>query len=212
MTSLASIGRIGAAVVLLTGSLMVGHLALPGRAFACYCAPPETVAAYRTDADVVIVSGTVLDLGPARGEFGIERVFKGPVPAQVMPIVVDTSSCGLFLKVGTSMVIAAHLRNGALEPSVCMSFARIPSPDADLLIADAEAVFGGAQPPPNSPNEPAQPNAPVAPTVQPAAPATTTAADDPMGVAMALLGLAVAVSVVLFGGLAWFLRRRRMAS
>jgi hypothetical protein len=106
--------------------------------------------------------------------------------------------------------VAAHLKNGALEPSVCMSFARIPSPDADLLIADAVAVFGDAQAPPGGSNEPVDPNAPLDPTPEPAMPATTT--DDPMRVAVALVGLAVAVAAALFGALSWLVRRRRAAT
>ena len=211
MRRLATIGRVGASVVLLAGSLMIGRLALPGRAFACYCAPPETVAAYRTDADVVIVAGTVRELGPARGQFAIEQVFKGAVAAAVLPIIVDTSSCGLFLKDGTRMVLAAHLENGALQPSVCMSAARIPSAEADSLIADAVAVFGGGQPPPGGADDLGEPNAPLAPTAQPAAPAPAAGTDDSMVVAAVLVGLAGAFTLLLFGGLAWLLRRRRVA-
>jgi hypothetical protein len=189
------------AAALLVATLAGRDLAAPRAMVACSCAPwPESLAAFRTDENVRILLGTVVALTGERGTFGIERVFKGPVPGPAMAIDGgDAAMCGLGLKLGARMIVAAWTEGNVLQPSSCMPAAILPSPEGDAMLADAEASSGGLAPPPAAPAEP---------TTQPA---DAPAAPGPVSAGLALplaIGGAIVVAVLLFGGLILVARRR----
>ena len=187
--------RIGLALLLSLGTIWVTQLSAPTIARACSCVPwPETVAAYRTDANVLVLAGTVVALEGQNGMFGIERVFKGPVPAVAMPIVGGNDAmCGLSLKLGDRLVLAAWVEDGVLQPSSCMPSAQLASPEGDALLADAEAAYGSGVSPPGEDAPPADP-----------APGPANGLALPL-----ILGAVLAVVVLLFGAVAVLVRRGR---
>jgi hypothetical protein len=193
MNRLARLARVALAVFLAATALWVGDLAAPSSTRACSCVPwPETLAAYRTDESILILSGTVVALNGQRGVFGIEQVFKGPVPGPQMPIDSgDLGMCGLGLEVGARLVMAAFVDQGVLHPSICTPHAFVPSPEAEAMLADAQRSYGGAGPPPGPTNPPAVP---------------TPAADIALPL---VLGAVLAVVVLLFGAIALLVRRGR---
>lgn len=192
------LGRVLVATAVLVGVLAARDVGAPSTTSACSCVPwPESVAAYRTDAQVRVLSGTVVTLAGERGTFAIERVFKGPVPGPVMAIDGgEPGMCGLGLKVGLRLVMATWTDGDVLQPSSCMPSAVLPSPEGNALLADAEASYGGLAPP-----DPAPVDATTPPVASPG-PAT---ADLALPLA---IGAAVAVTVLLFGGLIVLSRRR----
>jgi hypothetical protein len=182
------------------GSIWLAQLAAPQVVRACSCMPwPESLAAYRTDENVVVLAGTVVAANGQRGMFGIERVFKGPVPGAQMPIEGgDPAMCGIGLKLGAKLVMAAFVDQGVLHPSSCTLHAFLPSPEGDVMLADAEESYGGgAGPPP----------APADPTAAPAPPSSPTPAG---GLALPIaLGGVLLLALALFGGIALVARKRR---
>ena len=183
--------------ILLVATLAVRDLTAPRTMVACSCVPwPETVAAYRTDANVRILSGTVVALTGERGMFAIEHVFKGPVSGPAMPIEGgDGAMCGLSLELGMRMVMAAWTEGDVLMPSSCMPLAKLPSSEGDALLADAARSYGGVAPPDGAPVDP------TTPPVESPGPAST-------GLALPLaIGGAVVAALLLFGGLIVLSRR-----
>lgn len=204
------VSRLGMAVALGVASLVTTKAATPGNVFACYCVAPETVAAYRTDADIVIVAGT---LTGAR-TFRVERVYKGPVRLGPNDILVDTSSCGFPMKDGERWIIAARVFKGELRPSICDSRARVGGPGAAALLADIESAYG-PQAPLEAPADadpgavvdpgPAEPTAAAASTPQTASP-TVTRQEIALPV---ILATAIVLVVLLFASVAMVTRRGR---
>lgn len=196
--------RVAVLAALFAAALFGARAARPADVFACYCTVPETVAAYRTDADVVIVAGTLTDVAT----FRVERIYRGPIALGPARIWVDTSSCGFPMKVDERWVMAARLFNGQLRPDICTSHARVGTPAGEALLADIAAVYGAQAPLGEDPPAPTAPvvAAPIEPTpaaasAQPASPATTD-------VALPLaIGGAVVAALLLFGGLIVLSRR-----
>lgn len=191
------IARVAMATIFLVAMLATRDLAAPRTMAACSCVPwPETLAAYRTDANVRILSGTVVALAGQRGTFAIERVFKGPVSGPALPIEGgDGAMCGLHLELGMRMIMAAWTDGDLLQPSSCMPSAILPSPEGDALLADAARSYGGVAPPGGAPVDP------TTPPVESPGPAST-------GLALPIaIGGAVVAALLLFGGLIVLSRR-----
>ena len=180
---------------------------MPGNVLACYCTVPETVAAYRTDANIVIVAGTLVDVAT----FRVERIYRGPIALGPSRIWVDTSSCGFPMQVDERWVMAARLFNGQLRPDICTSHARVGTPAGDALFADIAAVYGAQAPlgeAPPAPTAPAVPAAidpmPVAKSAEPASPADV----ERILALPAVLGVVLAVVLMLFAIIVVVVRRR----
>lgn len=211
--SVKRVGRLTRAamtIALGVAGLLGAKAAAPGNVFACYCTVPETVRAYATDADIVIVAGTLV----ASDTFRVERVYRGSIAVGGNPIVVDTSSCGFPMQEAERWVMAARVVRGALRPDLCTSHARVGSTGADALLADIESVYGAQAPlgtDPAGPSAAVQP-APVDPTpLATSAPPPSPTSPDRELVLPIILGALFVLVLLLFGVVAFVARRTKAA-
>lgn len=160
MRSLAAMGRVCAAVILLGGALLTTQLSVPGAAVACTCKRPDGVAKVAGNPEIVVVAGTIAAIELANGPFGpqtaaqltVLRVFQGqllPGPMQIRSG--NGADCIPTFETGWNVVLTATLVEGRLEPVPCGHFGLLTTPEGQALLQQFEAAFGqGAGPPPAS--------------------------------------------------------------
>ena len=199
--------RVAIAVGFGIAALFGARATTPGNVFACYCVAPDSVAEYRTQPEIAIVAGTLIDAST----FRVERLYRGPVAVGANPILVDSSSCGFPMQKGERWILAARVFKGELRPSIC-DLNRVGTEGGDALLADIAAVFGA--------QEPLGDDSPVAtdpgiPAPGPASAAATFAppaspADVQRELALpVILASVVVVTLLLFGAIAVVARRSR---
>ena len=201
--------RLALVAVVAAGSLWVTELATPRGAFACSCMELDRDAIGKLGADpaIVVFVGTIIDvrqgadnMGHTLGTLEVQQVFKGAVPARLMPVLGGGGGdCTLGIKVGQRMITAATLEKGRLTPGLCMPYGDPGTAEGQRLIAVATLAYGPGAPPPDGP--PTATDPPTSPNPVPA--------DLALPV---VLGGLVVVAVLLFGGLALVARRGRAAT
>ena len=198
--------RVALAVALSLGSVWTAQLSAPAGARACSCrmVEPDAIGEFRDDPGVIVFSGIVTQLGNRQGQnahtFGdiaVERLYHGSIPGRVIRVKGgDGADCGLMLELGQRVVTAARFENALLTPSGCSPHGDPFTPEGMELIAIAERAYGLGnllEPPPEGE-------------------APETAALPAPGVALpVVLGGAVSLALVLFGGIAILARGRRQA-
>ena len=188
--------------VLMIGAIAIGFgvfgLANPRCAAACSCAPPQPMAVYAADPNVVVLTGTVVAVDQNEsGTFRIERWYKGTSIAVDVPIQGgDADACGIRLSVGAHLVMVAFVSDNVLHPNTCSPWGDLSTPEGRQLEDQANHAFGEGTLPGRHAGEQlgAQPDA------QPDAVAV------PWIAIVAGVGVAVTIAVVLAGG---FIARRR---
>lgn len=139
--------------VLMIGAMAIGFgvfgLANPKGAAACSCVPPQPMAAYAADPNVVVLTGTVVAVDQnQQGTFRIERWYKGTSIAVDVPIQGgDGDACGIGLSVGTHVVMVAFIGDNVLHPSICSPWGDLSTPEGRELEDQAIRAFGAGTSP-----------------------------------------------------------------
>lgn len=198
MRSLAAIGRVGAAAILLASALFTSQLTVPSVAVACSCRMPGGVAEVVGDPDIVVVAGTIAAVEIANGPFGpqravqltVLRVFQGEVLPGPVPIRSGHGSdCIPMLEGGSHVVLTARIGETGLEPVICGHFGLLTTVEGQALLREVEAAFG--------------------PGTGPPAPAPASGVDL---ASIALIAVGGLVAVVLFGTIFLAFGRRDRAA
>lgn len=133
--------RLATLVLVVAG---VGAGAAPSCVLACWCAqPPSLKVAVDERGSAVFVGRAIARTGDAV-TFGVERWYAGPGAAPIIQVMVGQGgTCGLDVQAGDHLVLTASRdENGRFNPSICSPYARVGSPEANALLAEAEATFG----------------------------------------------------------------------
>jgi len=108
------------ALVAFVALAAAGSLAAPTCAYACSCIPPQAIADYRGQPDVVILAGTVATIGPdQRGTFVVERWFQGGTAAVVPIRGGQGADCGLPLSAGQRLIFVGYVGDGVIQAGIC---------------------------------------------------------------------------------------------
>jgi hypothetical protein len=195
--------RRGAAILLATIAASVLFTILPGLALACSCAMPGSMAESAKDPNTVIFTGTILPSGRPAVDVAVGTWFKGGSGA-LTTLASDGfndegggADCRVpYPVVGSSWIFVAYV-DPATGPqphtNLCSPQANLDTPEGQVMLADAVAVFG--TPPSPSP----------APVAAPPGPLETVG--QAMG-GVAPIVAVVAIAGIVFAGLAVVLRRR----
>ena len=191
-------------VWLALAAVFVQSVAVPQAVLACSCISPlptlqEVVA---SDPEVSVIVGTV---GPAQAEVtpvAVEAWFHGARPADFIWLSGGTqmmTSCDVMMKAGERRLFVLYGSHpGPYSNNMCSPGGALDTAEGAAALADAEALFGAAQPP-------ASPEA----TDQPAVPLEPSASEG-LGWAWLAGGVAAALLVLLVIGL--LAARRRSLS
>lgn len=166
-------------------------LGVPRCAVACSCIPPQPIATYGEQAETVIMSGTVVNIGiDQRGAFQVERWYHGTGAVAVAQIRGgDGANCGLFMETGQRLVVVAYRgEDGILQPSICAPAGDLSTPEGQKLLAETEAAFG--------------------PGLAPGGEETPTDPDGGFDLVPVLIGGSVVLVLVVFGFVALSVLRR----
>ena len=145
--------RIALAVAVLAGSFSLLGLAAPGCAYACSCVQPQPIAAYAGEPDTLILKGTVTvyDETSQRGQFHVERWYKGSSDVADIPIQGgDGANCGLPLTGGQTLVMVAFENEGVLAPNICSPWGDLATAEGQALEAQTVEAYGEGSPVPDS--------------------------------------------------------------
>ena len=136
--------RLATMLLVLAG---VGVGAAPPCVFACSCAtPPSLREAVDEWGSAVFVGRAVARTGETVS-FAVERWYAGPGPAPVVQLQAgDGAMCGVDVQPGDYLMLSATRdESGRFTPSICSPYARVGSPEASKLVAEAEGTFGAGQ-------------------------------------------------------------------
>jgi hypothetical protein len=144
---------------ILAGGLAAWTLALPTRALACSCAPPDLASPAFTGEEQAVFIGTAREpLADGSYRFVVERWFKGgsattweiKVASEREPMGdggMAINTCGLHFEVGDRLIMAAGLADGTYRPGLCSPHAVMNSEEGARLLNAAVTAFGqGATP------------------------------------------------------------------
>ncbi|HEX4897839.1 MAG TPA: hypothetical protein VFV53_05710 [Candidatus Limnocylindrales bacterium] len=143
--------RIALAVAVLAGGFSLLGLAAPGCAYACSCIQPQPIAEYANEPGTLILKGTVTvyDETSRRGQFHVERWFKGSSDLADIPIRGgDGADCGLTLTSGQTLVMVAFEEEGVLAPNICSPWGDLATAEGQALEAQTIEAFGEGVPVP----------------------------------------------------------------
>ena len=147
--------------LLAAGSVSVNAVALPGRVLACSCAgPPPALAEVAAQDDVSVVIATPGQPLEQVTPVTVEAWFHGANPADAVWLSGGTgmvTSCDIFLTTGAKYLLVLYNdpATGVYSTNMCAPSGQVGTPEGDQLVAEAQAVFGTAQPPPSPSPEPA---------------------------------------------------------
>lgn len=136
--------RLATLILVLAG---VGAGAAPSCVFACSCAqPPSLKVAVDERGSAVFVGRAVARTGDTVS-FAVERWYAGMGAAPIIQVMAGQGGmCGLDVQPGEHLVLTASRDdNGRFNPSICSPYALVGSPEANALLAEAEATFGPGQ-------------------------------------------------------------------
>jgi len=140
------------ALVAFVALTAASSLAAPTCAYACSCIPPEAIADYRGQPDVVILAGTVATIGSdQRGTFAVERWFQGGTAAVVPIRGGQGADCGLPLSAGQRLIFVGDVEDGVIKAGICLPSGDLSTPEGQALARDAAAAYGGGVEPTGSP-------------------------------------------------------------
>lgn len=137
--------RMALAVAVLAGGFGILGLADPDCAFACSCIQPKPIAEYANEPDTLILKGTVTvyDQTSHRGQFHVERWYKGSSEVADIPIQGgDGADCGLTLSAGQSLVMVAFETEGVLAPNICSPWGDLATAEGQALAAQTVEAYG----------------------------------------------------------------------
>lgn len=136
--------RLTILILVLAGA---GAGAAPSRVFACSCAPPPSLRVAVDEWGSAVFVGRAVARTGETVSFAIERWYAGPGPAPVVQLQAgDGAMCGVDVQPGDYLVLSATRdENGRFSPSICSPYARVGSPEASKLVAEAEGTFGAGQ-------------------------------------------------------------------
>jgi hypothetical protein len=140
--------RFALAVVAATFAVGV-HLAAPGPTVACSCMPLQPMAAYVSDGDAAIFTGTPQAMEANGVPVLVTRWFHGRGGAAIVLLARDGftgdgASCGTNPpQPGAEWIFVAYTHEGGpLNVNLCSPHAMLSGPQGQEMLADAIATFG----------------------------------------------------------------------